>query len=468
MSSRYKGGFLSLSYDPFLVPNAPTIGTATGGNASASVTFTAPSNVGGGAITSYVVLSSGGQTASGASSPITVTGLTNGSTYTFVVFAVNAYGMGPASAISNSVIPDAPQLWSFGVDTNGQLGIGTSGFNKSSPVQVGALTNWSSVATGGTAFSVAVKTDGTLWSWGNNYKGQLGLGIYGSGTYYSSPKQIGALTNWIYSACGDTFAAAIKTDGTLWTWGNNLYGQLGLNSSGAYQTKASPNQVGALTNWSSISCGFANMLAVKTDGTLWSWGRNNNGQLGNSNTSNYSSPIQIGALTTWLKVVSGSYHSLAIKTDGTLWSWGNNGIGNLGLGNTTYYSSPKQIGALTTWTINNITKTLGSSSLALKSDGTLWSWGYNAQGQLGLGNATNYSSPKQVGLLTDWLRVSGGPYHTLAVKTGGTLWSWGYGPGGALGLGNETSYSSPKQVGALTTWTKVSAGGNFSMAIKSA
>jgi alpha-tubulin suppressor-like RCC1 family protein len=276
-------------------------------------------------------------------------------------------------------------------------------------VQVGALTAWSKVR-GGESFTVAIKTDGTLWSWGNNTSGKLGLG---NTTYYSSPKQVGALTNWATVAPMGNSVLAVKTDGTLWSWGQGDYGKLGLGNTTSYN---SPKQIGALTTWSTVSGGNFHALAVKTNGTLWSWGANFAGSCGLGNTTAYSSPVQVGALTAWSKVSGGNaYASFAIKTDGTMWAWGQGSTGRLGLGNTTDYSSPKQIGALTTWS-----KIVGSGykfGLAIKTDGTLWSWGSGGSGQLGLGNLTSYSSPKQVGALTTWSVTSGGSFFSLGIYT---------------------------------------------------
>jgi len=340
-------------------------------------------------------------------------------------------------------------LYTWGYNAQGALGLGNT-TNYSSPQQVGVSTSWTSIAGG--PQSIAIKTDGTLWTWGKNLSGQLGLG---NTIYYSSPRQVGALTNWLSAAAGYSDTFAIKTDGTLWGWGSNGAGTLGLNNPNT--DYSSPRQVGALTNWKNIAGGNGNAIAVKTDGTLWSWGQNQYGQLG-LNTSgaytNQNSPVQVGNLSNWLSAVAGGNAIVAaIKTDGTLWTWGLNNYGQLGLGNRTNYSSPVQIGALTSW--KKIS--LGFyHSTAIKTDGTLWSWGANSNGQLGLGNITNYSSPVQVGALTTWQSLgAGGAYFTSTLKTDGTLWTWGSGYGGELGLNSTISSSSPLQVGALTSWIAV-------------
>jgi alpha-tubulin suppressor-like RCC1 family protein len=354
-------------------------------------------------------------------------------------------------------------LYSWGSNAFGQLGTGNLTYF-SSPSQVGSLTNWAAISIGGTAptagaFTLAIKTDGTLWSWGKNDSGQLGLGNL---TYYSSPKQVGALTNWSSISTGALFGVAIKTNGTLWTWGFNSAGQLGLGNRTYY---SSPKQVGALTNWQSISCAASSIAAIQTDGTLWTWGLNNAGALGRNNTTSYSSPKQVGSLTNWKTFSSTGYgnYFLAVKTDGTLWAWGTNGQGELGTGNITYYSSPKQIGALTSWL--SVASTY-HSSMAVKTDGTLWSWGKNNNGQLGTSNLTYYSSPKQVGALTNWSsKITMSLNNGYAIKTDGTLWSWGNGAYGQLGIGNRTSYSSPKQIGASTTWNLIKANASSVLAL---
>jgi alpha-tubulin suppressor-like RCC1 family protein len=205
-------------------------------------------------------------------------------------------------------------MWSWGYNGRGELGDGTT-TNKSSPVQIGSSTNWSSVSASN-YHSLATKTDGTLWTWGYNYYGFTGILGLGDTITRSSPTQIGALTNWstIPATMKGAFSLAIKTDGTLWTWGYNDRGQLGIGTAGNYQGRSSPVQVGALTTWSSIAAGHRHSTAIKTDGTLWSWGRNAYGQLGLGGTDYaVSSPVQVGSLTTWVNIAAG--HSFTLATD---------------------------------------------------------------------------------------------------------------------------------------------------------
>jgi alpha-tubulin suppressor-like RCC1 family protein len=171
------------------------------------------------------------------------------------------------------------------------------------------LTNWSYIA-GGNKFFIAKKTDGTLWAWGNNSSGELGINS-ASGAI-SSPVQIGTLTTWATVSAGSDFGIAIKTDGTAWSWGGNFFGQLGLNVSNTL-TYSSPKQIGALTNWSTISGGYRSPSAIKTNKTLWSWGENSSGQLGIGSVYNYSSPKQVGSLTNWYSVSVGVESTYAIS-----------------------------------------------------------------------------------------------------------------------------------------------------------
>lgn len=358
--------------------------------------------------------------------------------------------------------PLPKQLWSWGYNNVGELGLNNTN-SASSPVQVGALTIWEQVAAG-RQHCLAVQNNGTLWSWGNNNSGQLGRGALG--VYVSSPTQVGALTNWYLVAAGNSISFSIKTDGTLWAWGQGAGGRQG---QGDATQRSSPVQVGASTNWAQVTAGGATTGAIETTGALFTWGNGLAGTLGLGNTTSYSSPKQVGALTNWKQVSMTNASCFAVKTDGTLWSWGANDHGILGLnqyGPYTGKSSPNQIGALTNW--SSVSAGIGYFCCAIKTDGTLWSWGRLADGALGQNSAISRSSPVQIGALTNWSKVAAGNYFCVALKTDGTLWAWGRGTGGRLGQGDTQSRSSPVQVGSLTTWLRLPTGvdNNSAVAIK--
>ena len=352
-------------------------------------------------------------------------------------------------------------LWTAGYNVQGQLGNGSThavGSGIYPMIQIGLLTNWKQIAVMNNSSMIAVKTDGTMWSWGNNTSGQLGLG---DRTSRSSPVQIGSLTTWNYVASTNIISNgyAIKTDGTLWAWGANTSGELG---QGDRTSRSSPVQVGSLTNWSFISGGINSFIAVKTDGTLWGCGYGGAGELGNGSTSSYSSPIQIGAATNWKWAATGWHFTYAIKTDGTLWSCGlNANKGQLGQGDTTNRSTLTQIGNSTNW---NSIVALADSFVATKTDGTMWSCGYNLYGELGTGSTQRYSSPVQIGSMNYWSNVSVGSRHTVGIQTNGSLWAWGSNASGQLGIGSITGYSYPVQVGLLTNWNSISCGSNHAIA----
>jgi alpha-tubulin suppressor-like RCC1 family protein len=300
-------------------------------------------------------------------------------------------------------------LFSWGDRNDGQLGQNTF-ISESSPVQVGSV-NWKFVD-GGNQSNIAITTDNRMFTWGGNGAGALGQN---GGGNRSSPVQVGALTTWDKAAIGSAFCAAIKTDGTLWMWGANSVGELGQNNT---TYRSSPVQVGALTNWREVACAGNSTYGIDTDGKLYSWGYNiadTGGALGLNDVINRSSPVQVGALTNWFKVFAAqnSSNCFAIKTDGTLWAWGLNGAGILGQNNTVARSSPVQVGALTNWS-----KAADSGEgfvQAIKTDGTLWSWGRNEFGQLGQNDTIDRSSPVQVGSLSIWSKVGTGLSHSLAI-----------------------------------------------------
>lgn len=289
-----------------------------------------------------------------------------------------------------------------------------------------------------------------LYSWGYNNRGQLGINYT---VDLLNPTQIGALTEWEFpQSSSGPISFAIKSDQTLWAWGYNGRGELG---DGTSISRSSPVQIG--TNWLNVGAAYRGTTGIKTDNTLWGWGQN-----APNFTPNVSSPTQIGALTNWLKVghrgdaeyPRGGF--VCIKTDGTLWSWGDNAQGSVGDGTTTGRSSPVQIGALTDWT--TATKSCNyqdKAAMGIRS-GALYAWGSNANGALGLSISpvTNVLSPTQVGGLTTWVDASIGN-GVCAIKTDGTIWGWGSESRGSNGLNDGSDKSSPVQIGALTNWASI-------------
>jgi alpha-tubulin suppressor-like RCC1 family protein len=462
MASR-QGGTLG-GFTPLSTPNAPTDLSVSTSIGSASVSFTAPTDTGDAAVTSYIVTAIDESTgasagATGSASPITVS--PGGGTFKIRAQAVNGFGPGRLTEFdTGNAIYSGAELYAWGAATDGRRGDNNTTISKSSPIQVGALTNWSHLSNG-SATATAIKTDGTLWAWGYNGFGQIGNGTVIS---RSSPVQVGALTSWYYSVAFGRNAAAIKTDGTLWAWGYGFSGQLGQNNT---ISRSSPVQVGLLTNWTDVAiAGNPNgaMAAVQSNGTMWSWGHNEHGKLGQNISSLVyrSSPVQIGSLTTWYQVSGGSQFMCSIKTDGTLWAWGQNNTGQLGDNSIVSRSSPVQVGALTGWSKVSCGN---EHTVAIKTNGTLWMWGRNSSGELGDNTIINRSSPVQIGALTTWALPSAGYAHVLATKTDGTIWAWGQGGAGALGDGTNANKSSPVQIGASTDWYQPSAGQNFSLAI---
>ena len=327
--------------------------------------------------------------------------------------------------------------------------------DKSSPVQTpGSI--WKFVARAyadqnGTY--MALKSNGNLYTWGGNNQGNLGQN-QGSGGAGSSPRQIPG--EWSDAcAVGKNNNYAVKTNGKLFTWGNHNYGELGQNNLTKY---SSPAQVGSDTNWTTtrrgISAGGYITSVIKTDGTLWTWGQNTYGDLGLNNRTNYSSPVQIPG-STWSKISAGEDDMASIKTDGTLWVWGRNNAGQSGVNDKTARSSPTQVPG-TTWRSVDVSRRF---MIATKTDGTLWTWGLNESGQLGQNETDDayYSSPVQVPGTTWAEEISCAEYTSIATKTDGTLWAWGANGDGGLGQNNTTSYSSPVQIGSgLTGWKYVS------------
>lgn len=321
-------------------------------------------------------------------------------------------------------------LWTWGSNSYGQLGDGTTTIRSLVPKQIG--TGYSAISAG-SYHTVALKSDGSLWAWGDNnyYYGQLGDGSF---TRSLVPKQIG--TGYTAIAAGDNHTVALKADGSLWDWGDNQFGQLGDDTT---TSRRFPKQIG--TGYAAIAAGSYHTIALKSDGSLWAWGANDYGQLGYGTTITRSLvPKQIGT-DSYTAVSAGWGHSIALKADGSLWAWGNNHHGQLGDGTTTLSFVPKQIGTAPYATI-----AAGALyTIALKADGSLWAWGDNSDGQLGYATTTRSLLPKQIG--TDsYTEITAGQHHTFALKSDGSLWAWGNNQYGQLGDGTATNSLIPKQI----------------------
>jgi alpha-tubulin suppressor-like RCC1 family protein len=379
------------------------------------------------------------------------------------------YLMSVYPQIANQLI--TPELWTWGFNTSGQLGDNTI-TNRSTPVTTFAGgTNWKQVS-GGREHTAAIKTDGTLWTWGFNSSGQLGDNTT---TNRSTPvTTFAGGTNWKQVSCAGDNTAAIKTDGTLWTWGYNFSGQLGNNVAFGSSILTPITTFAGGTNWKQVSCGnFATgptvntTAAIKTDGTLWVWGYNNNGQVGNNrSTFSVNTPVTTFAGGTNWKQVSCGRHTAAIKTDGTLWTWGHNGYVQLGNNTSVNRSTP-----VTTFAGGTNWKQVAcgnAHTVAIKTDGTLWIWGRNTNGQLGNNTTTDRSTPVTTFAGgTNWKQVSGGNGHTAAIKTDGTLWTWGVNTNGQLGDNTTTQIITPVTTFAGgTNWKQVSGGYTYVSAIR--
>ena len=319
---------------------------------------------------------------------------------------------------------------------------------RSSPVQISG--DWHSITSSQYGIS-ATKDDGTLWSWGKNTYGQLG---HNDVNRRSSPTQLPG-TTWKRVGSSSYVTCATKTDGTLWAWGRNNFGGLGQNS--VTPGISSPVQIGSDTDWDwPVSGGGSHSGAVKTDGTLWTWGSNTEGQLGHNNPTNShrSSPVQCSAQSNVIEAQFAIETSYFVSgTSG--FSVGKNTEGQLGQNNKTNYSSPKQIPG--SW------KSLcgGSDKVGggIKTDGTLWAWGDGTSGSLGQNQNAfpTGGSPKQITTDTTWTLISGvrtsGSAGFLATQSDGTMYKWGSAGSGANGLNNETTYSSPIQIPG-TQWSQ--------------
>lgn len=339
----------------------------------------------------------------------------------------------------------------WGDNLNGGFGNGVSGTSSSTPVHVFSSTTWDVLVGGGDEngnigwFTAGLKSNDTIWGFGRNSHGQLGIG---NATDVSTPVQAGSVTTWskIFGSFS-RYNLGIRSDNTLWAWGQNPEGNLG---DGTLTQRNNPVQIAG--TWTTIAAGYLHTIGIKSNGTLWGWGGANSGQTGTGHIGvRVSSPVQIQTGSTFVKIAAGHSSSYAIRSDGTLWAWGTNGNGQMGIGvlNALKYSTPVQVGGLTTWAD---VKTGGSCVFAKRNDGTFWCWGANGSGQLGLGNTSTRSSPVQLPG-TNWSTILPSLEFTVGLKTDGTLFTWGDGADGVLGTGSTAAASTPVQIPGK--WQKI-------------
>lgn len=365
------------------------------------------------------------------------------------------------------------QIFTTGIMTG--KGVGSETVSATQDSVVGTITiavtsPWNLVSAGGMQ-TIARKADGNLYSWGSNIQGQLGDSTTIDRNAPVLLSSGGATTTWKQVSVGDQFAVGIRTGGTsttatggtLWAWGFNQNGQLG---DGTTTNRAIPTQIGKDTDWVFVSAGKRHVLAIKANGLLYSWGSNVNGQLGDTTTTPKLVPTKVPLLPAtalWASVSAGDTHSLGIQKDGTLWSWGGGGEGQLGNNIKADISAPSKIGVLTWSSVS-----AGAfHSMAINNDGTLWAWGQNNFGQLGNNGADSVAVPTLIAPgVNSWSVVSAGAIHTMAVRNDGTLWGWGANTEGELGTGNGDE-PSPVQVGTRNNWSTVSAGTGHSAGLQS-
>ncbi len=325
------------------------------------------------------------------------------------------------------VIRSDGSLWAWGNNAYGQVGDGTT-TDRREPARIGVDADWRAVAAG-EQHSLALKRDGSLWAWGWTQGGLL-----------LTPTRVGTDSDWMAIAAGGNHSLAIKTDGSLWAWGLNTSGQLGDGSS---DSRPAPIRIGTDSDWKSVAAGRAHSLAVRRDGSLWGWGQNSNGQLGDGSDVRRFVPTRVGTDSDWVAVGAEWFQSFALKSDGSLWACGMNDGGQLGDGTTTHRSVPTRVG--NEFDCRTIEAGRYHSS-ARRSDGSLWVWGANYYGQLGDGTTEQRLVPTRIGTDTDWRALAAGWYHSLALKSDGSLWVWGNNEFGQLGDGSTTDRHQPTKI----------------------
>jgi RHS repeat-associated protein len=369
---------------------------------------------------------------------------------------VTATGGGHSAAIDNSGL-----LWMWGSNSNGQLGDNTTTQHNIATALTG-FGNTAAVALGG-AYTLALKADGTVWAWGANTRGQLGDNTT---TERHTPVQVSGLTGVIAVATRTSSSYALKSDGTLWAWGSNDSGQLGDNTATQRNT---PVPVSGITTAKAIAAGDSSAYALRANGTIAAWGLNSNNQLGDGTTSIRYTPVSVSGISSATQFAVGGFHGIALNGDGTVSTWGLGSDGQLGNGGTANAPTAATVSALTGKSITTVSAGR-SMSLAIGSDGSVYTFGDNTYGQLGNGTTTDAPNPTQPadGYGPDQSSTPGGANHTLEVRTDGTVSASGLNTNGQLGDGTTTQRTSPVLVNGLKNISTTATGQYHSVALDTA
>lgn len=320
------------------------------------------------------------------------------------------------------------------------------------PVRSEALTDIIAVAAG-CDYGIALKSNGTVWTWGHNVNASWDDN---NATEHKVPVQISGISDVVAVATGYNIGMALKSDKTVWTWGQNVCGQIG---DGTFNDRVLPVQVKGLSDVIAIASGYYCCFALKSNGTIFAWGYNYNGRLGDGTTTTRITPVQVKGISGAVSIATGMGFGLALKSDGTVMSWGDNSGGQLGDGTTTQNPTPKIVAGLPK--ISSIAACYGTS-LAIASDGSIWAWGDNGDGQYGNDTTTASLVPIQAQSAPHpgdpkFVSMAGGYRHCLGLKSDGSAWAWGSNFCGQLGDGTTQQRTTPVQVLGLKKVKSLSA-----------
>jgi alpha-tubulin suppressor-like RCC1 family protein len=360
--------------------------------------------------------------------------------------------------VIDEVCSHTAMLW--GDNAKGQIGDGTT-TDRKTPVMLAGLSPVAVAA--GNQHTLVVNNDGTVWAWGINGSGQLGDGTT---TTRKAPVKVSGLSGVIAVSAGLNHSLALKADGTVWAWGGNGNGQLG---DGTSTTRKTPVKVSGLSGVTAVSAGNYHNLALKNDGTVWAWGNNGSGRLGDGTATTRKTPIQVVDVISGFEfataIAAGGDFSLAVGQDGTLWAWGDNCSGQLGDGTATARKRPVQVlGVYSAWAI----AAGASHGLAITGDGVM-AWGANAKGQLGDGTTTTRKTPVLIPETYNVSAIAAGGSHSLAwvwVGDAGELQAWGNNSDGQLGDGTTTTRKTPIVVPGQSDAIFFTAGGAHSITLR--